>query len=776
MGFWIRHCLLIAFCIILPSVLMLYQDTQASLERAAEAGEQSARTVPSAVLSELRLEAHNQVNKALAVAQKVVDEGWLLDTSDPARMPSAIRNIKDLLASSAPKQGFAWMIDAQGNVLARNDQNGVDENPENIAGHPLFRETQSGYALDGLWTQGPVTYFTGAVPLNLNGAASGAVFIATPIDEAMTRRVASKVRGVSLTTILDGKIIATTLPSQQVATEVTSKAKPVAPLLAGKLVTPIPSGKLPFTPLFIDRYANGLAYASIAVLGPAGGRMKWIASVEAAKPLRNLAERQEMLIGLFVAALLLALLFGIELQKSYVSPIGLLVEHLSSVQQRRGTIRDLEEFRVRKPFRRLVKLVNMTVKKLPSTNKSSGVFPNDQSSIAAGQALDASQPLSGLGAPLNLSGNGGASGLPSAAPSPIADLSSGGEGLPSASPLGDPGLPSASPLSSLGDPGLPSASPLSSLGDPGLPPASSLGDPGLPSASPLSSLGDPGLPSASPLGDPGLPSASPLSSLGDPGLPSASPLADPGLPSASPLSSLGDPGLPPAQPMSTSVEEEVDDTPMALGGSTGQPRSASEIRGLSADALSDLSSTPSSGGSLPPPPVAATHDAESPLGAIGALEDESPESPYESTAIAKVDDDLLQESRNRTSTGHSLEALEEEEEPTSAAESTMIAQVPQELLQATANDPAVVTPPAELESNEEEMTPEMKHFQETYEAFIELRKQCGEPVADLSFQRFEKKLVKNRDGLKSKYGCQSVRFQVYEKNGKAALKATPIRG
>ena len=61
MGFWIRHCLLIAFCIILPSVLMLYQDTQASLERAAEAGEQSAKTIPSAVMSELRLEAHNQV-------------------------------------------------------------------------------------------------------------------------------------------------------------------------------------------------------------------------------------------------------------------------------------------------------------------------------------------------------------------------------------------------------------------------------------------------------------------------------------------------------------------------------------------------------------------------------------------------------------------------------------------------------------------------------------------------------------------------------------------
>ena len=767
MGFWIRHCLLIAFCIVLPSGLMLYQDTQTSLDRAAEAGEQSAKTVPSAVMSELRLEAHLQVNKALGIAQKVVDEGWLADTSDPARMPSAIRNIKDLLAASAPKQGFAWMVDSQGNILVRNDQNGVDENPENIAGHPLFKETQSGYALDGLWTQGPLTYFTGAVPMNLNGAASGAVFIATPIDEALTRRVASKVRGVSLTTVLDGKVIGTTLSNRQLANDVAAKSKPAAPLLAGKLDSPIPSGKLPFTPLFVDRYAEGLAYASIAILGPAGGRTKWVASVDASKPLRNLAVRQEMLIGLFVAAILLALLFGIELQKSYVSPIGLIVEHLSSVQQRRGTIRDLEEFRVRKPFRRLVKLVNMTVKKLPAPNKSSGVFQSDQSGIPTSSTgpLDASQPLSGLGAPLNLSGD---SGLPSAALS--TDLSAGGSGLPAAAPLsglGDPDLPAAAPLSSLGDPGLPAAAPLSSLGDPGLPaaaPLSGLGDPGLPAAAPLSSLGDPGLPAAAP-----------LSGLSDPGLPAAAPSDDLGLPPASPLSSLSDSGL---SSVPSASEDEVDDTPMALGGSVSQTRSASEIRGLSADALAGMSSPSPQDEPLPPPPVAAPEEPdESPLGALGGLENESPASEHESTAIAKVDDGLLQESRNRTSTGHNLEAAEQVEEPTSSTESTMVAKVPQELLQATANDPAVISPPEELESNEEEeLSPEMKHFQDTYEAFIELRKQCGEPVADLSFQRFERKLVKNRDGLKSKYGCESVRFQVYEKNGKAALKATPIRG
>ena len=35
------------------------------------------------------------------------------------------------------------------------------------------------------------------------------------------------------------------------------------------------------------------------------------------------------------------------------------------------------------------------------------------------------------------------------------------------------------------------------------------------------------------------------------------------------------------------------------------------------------------------------------------------------------------------------------------------------------------------------------------------------------------KLAKNRDALTQKYACRTVRFQVYVKNGKAALKALP---
>ena len=56
-----------------------------------------------------------------------------------------------------------------------------------------------------------------------------------------------------------------------------------------------------------------------------------------------------------------------------------------------------------------------------------------------------------------------------------------------------------------------------------------------------------------------------------------------------------------------------------------------------------------------------------------------------------------------------------------------------------------------------------------------MRRTCGEPTADLSFDRFVAKLEKNRAGLVKKYSCKTVRFQVYQKDGKAALKATPIR-
>lgn len=67
------------------------------------------------------------------------------------------------------------------------------------------------------------------------------------------------------------------------------------------------------------------------------------------------------------------------------------------------------------------------------------------------------------------------------------------------------------------------------------------------------------------------------------------------------------------------------------------------------------------------------------------------------------------------------------------------------------------------------------YFRQIYREFIALKEQCGESVENLTFDRFRKKLQKNQDALIAKHACKSVKFQVYEKDGKAALKASPVK-
>ncbi|MEM9489182.1 MAG: MXAN_5187 C-terminal domain-containing protein, partial [Myxococcota bacterium] len=66
-------------------------------------------------------------------------------------------------------------------------------------------------------------------------------------------------------------------------------------------------------------------------------------------------------------------------------------------------------------------------------------------------------------------------------------------------------------------------------------------------------------------------------------------------------------------------------------------------------------------------------------------------------------------------------------------------------------------------------------FKKVYDQFLVVKQECGESIANLTIERFAKKLRANRDGLMAKHGCNEVRFQVYVKDGKAALKATPIK-
>ncbi len=95
---------------------------------------------------------------------------------------------------------------------------------------------------------------------------------------------------------------------------------------------------------------------------------------------------------------------------------------------------------------------------------------------------------------------------------------------------------------------------------------------------------------------------------------------------------------------------------------------------------------------------------------------------------------------------------------------TMVSRVPDELIKqsATGAFPAAV-------SDEE------AHFQDVYKQFVATKQQCGEPTAGLSFERFKETLHKNQEKIRQAHGTSKVRFTVYVKEGRAALKATPIK-
>jgi hypothetical protein len=67
------------------------------------------------------------------------------------------------------------------------------------------------------------------------------------------------------------------------------------------------------------------------------------------------------------------------------------------------------------------------------------------------------------------------------------------------------------------------------------------------------------------------------------------------------------------------------------------------------------------------------------------------------------------------------------------------------------------------------------YFKQVFDQFVAVKRSCNEPTSGLTYVKFAEKLVKNRDDLMAKTHCREVRFTVYVKDGKAALKATPVK-
>ena len=70
---------------------------------------------------------------------------------------------------------------------------------------------------------------------------------------------------------------------------------------------------------------------------------------------------------------------------------------------------------------------------------------------------------------------------------------------------------------------------------------------------------------------------------------------------------------------------------------------------------------------------------------------------------------------------------------------------------------------------------ELKDWKAVYDEFIRVKKQCNEPTDGLTFEKFQQTLKKNRDALIERHKCKRVKFTVYVKDGRASLKATPVK-
>jgi hypothetical protein len=70
--------------------------------------------------------------------------------------------------------------------------------------------------------------------------------------------------------------------------------------------------------------------------------------------------------------------------------------------------------------------------------------------------------------------------------------------------------------------------------------------------------------------------------------------------------------------------------------------------------------------------------------------------------------------------------------------------------------------------------PDEAHFRETFDKFMALRTETGES-ASLSYEKFAAKLRQNREQLLAKGTARTVRFTVYKKDGRAAIKASALR-
>jgi len=653
--FWLRHFLLIVCCVVLPFGAALYFDTQAEIERTREAGARAAEVATGGLDAHLKLRTARDVGTTRDVGQRIAEDLDLRAVVGARRSEEAVARTARILEESITPEGFGLILDPSGDVLVRAGEAARSPKAASFAGHPIFVRTQLGWAFDTFWSEGHIIYLLTAAPLVDSGVATGAVVRAQRVDSGWLATIGRSL-DADLSLLDRSGIVASTLPDAA-ARELEAKlsARDAQPVTFGRLRTPITASNAPFLPLFVDHQGSGLGYTAMTSRIP-HTELQWSVAVRSGEGLAELGERQAIGFAVMLASIMLAILIGLINARTFVGPLAKIESHLSEIQMGRGDV-ELPEVRVSRPYRRLVRLINMTVQKLPAR----GLHTVASTSTAEAPAPQASGSMPRVPGP------------PEPQPEP--------EPEPAPSP----------------------------------PPVDRAGD------ATGSDVFDAPVPHDSTEFDE-----------------STTPAADDAPTDERPAPDFSG-NL--EAPLSRAIDE------MQAEPAPPPPRRAAEIRGASPRLeSSDLEAE------APPPALDPSSLGSLPsldLGPAGLPPVESGSAPP-ATVVSPIADDLLSRTAHPDDPDASrpptrdLTAVDQSPPPTSPAEEAL--------------DPS-----------------DRAHFREVYERFIEMRRQCGETTAELGFERFLQKLLKNRDTLVQKYQCRTVRFQVYEKDGKAALKATPVR-
>lgn len=661
MTFWIRHLFLIACCVILPFVAALYLDTQAEIERTREAGARAAEVALGGLDAHLKLRTMRDLEATRAVGQSITEGRGSDDLFRAPTGSDARAGVERAIEQSLPPDGFGLLLDPAGVVRVSVGGSQRFAEGSSFLGHPIFTRSQLGFAFDTLWTEGRAVYLLTVAPLVRAGVANGAVLRARRIDEGWLLATGRPLEA-ELSLLDDQGLVVTSL-SEETARELegvagTNDGQPVS---FGRLRSPITASNAPFLPLFVDHQGSGLGYTSLSARIPNSG-LSWSVAVQSGEALAQLGERQAIVFATMIASVMLAILIGLINARTFVGPLSTIESHLSEIQMGRGDV-ELPEVKVSRPYRRLVRLINMTVQKLPAR------------------------------------GLAGYAGTPSLDRGDLSTADLRARTISTTPPPSDSG-PVAPPT--LADEQTESDAGVDLFG---------------------SGFASERSPSPEGSGSFVVQHTGTFRTIE----PATAVEPAPDFPEnldrqlADAIDSMQAPSQAPAQ-----------------APQTGRPHSAAEIRGGSPRLESGdiIRGTPD----VPPTPRGGD------LGTAGIPLQPPPEP--RPTVVSPVADDLLA----RTS----------RDDVTDPGESL-----------ASRDLTAVDVPPL---PEEEGLEPsDRAHFREVYERFIELREQSGEPTSDLSYERFLKKLLKNRDVLVEKYKCRTVRFQVYAKDGKAALKATPVR-